>query len=303
MAEKKVKENTEPDNKKQGGGDNEMFSKGVDLNVYTILKDDDKPTWEREIPKPLPGSGGECFVMTLVGPRSSGKSVVINNLILRDEMLRGLFEQILIISPTIHSDSSSRYLIAEAGKENVYEAYSEHIIQNLIDSVKDKEKHERSMKLIILDDVIGSIPKYNSLIYNLTSKARHWSISMIISTQNLRELPPVCRNNTTHWGFFRSGNLKEVEKMLEEMGSLGSKENCYELYTHCVEEPHKFMYIDHNYNVFKTFTEHVWSKFTEDGHYNTDFVGGDGNSIEEEKKNAENKISANNNKNGDQQRK
>ena len=300
MAEKKVKENTEPDNKKQGGGDNEMFSKGVDLNVYTILKDDDKPTWEREIPKPLPGSGGECFVMTLVGPRSSGKSVVINNLILRDEMLRGLFEQILIISPTIHSDSSSRYLIAEAGKENVYEAYSEHIIQNLIDSVKDKEKHERSMKLIILDDVIGSIPKYNSLIYNLTSKARHWSISMIISTQNLRELPPVCRNNTTHWGFFRSGNLKEVEKMLEEMGS---KENCYELYTHCVEEPHKFMYIDHNYNVFKTFTEHVWSKFTEDGHYNTDFVGGDGNSIEEEKKNAENKISANNNKNGDQQRK
>ena len=253
---------------------NEMFSKGVDLNVYSISQDDDKPTWEREIPKPLPGSAGECFVLTLVGPRSSGKSVVINNLVLRDEMLRGLFEQILIISPTIHSDSSSRFLIAEAGKENVYEAYSEDIIQGLINSVKDKEKHERSMKLIILDDVIGSIPKYNSLIYNLTSKARHWSISMIISTQNLRELPPVCRNNTTNWGFFRSGNLKEVEKMLEEMGSLGSKENCFELYNHCVEEPHKFMYIDANYNVFKCFTEHVWSKFTEDGKYNADFLGG-----------------------------
>ena len=292
MAEKKTDEKTNVKN-----DDNALFSKGVDLNVYTILKDDDKPTWTREIPRPLPGSGGECFVMTLVGPRSSGKSVVINNLILRDEMLRGLFEQILIISPTIHSDSSSRYLIAEAGKENVYEAYSEDIIQGLINSVKEKDKNERSMKLIILDDVIGSIPKYNSLIYNLTSKARHWSISMIISTQNLRELPPVCRNNTTHWGFFRSGNLKEVEKMLEEMGSLGSKENCYALYQHCVEEPHKFMYIDEKYNVYKTFTEHIWSKFTEDGRYNTDFVGGDGNSIEEAQ-NAEKKISANNNKDG-----
>jgi hypothetical protein len=261
------------DDKQQENANKEIFSKGVDLNVYSISKDDDKPTWEREIPKPLPGSAGECFVLTLVGPRSSGKSVVINNLVLRDEMLRGLFEQILIISPTIHSDSSSRFLIAEAGKENVYEMYSEDIIQQLIDGVKDKDKHERSMKLVILDDVIGSIPKYNSLIYNLTSKARHWSISMIISTQNLRELPPVCRNNTTNWAFFRSGNLKEVEKMLEEMGSLGSKENCFQLYQHCVEEPHKFMYIDADYNVFKCFTEHVWSKFTEDGKYNTDFVG------------------------------
>ena len=217
---------------------------------------------------------------------------MINNLVLRDEMLRGLFERILIISPTIHSDSSSRFLIAEAGKENVYEAYAEEIIQSLIDDVKGKDKHERSMKLVILDDVIGSIPKFNSLVYNLTSKARHWSISMIISTQNLRELSPVCRNNTTHWAFFRSGNLKEIEKMMEEMGSLGSKENCYQLYQHCVEEPHKFIYVDEKFNVYKTFTEHVWSKYTEDGKYNTDFVNGGGNSLENEKK-----ISANSNNN------
>ena len=286
--EKKNKE-TDPNDKHQGSS----LGSNVDLNVYTITTDEDKPTCDREVPIPLPGSKGECFVMTLVGPRSSGKSVVINNLILRDEMLRGLFERILIISPTIHSDSSSRFLIQEAGKENVYEAYAESIIQDLIDSVKHKEKHERNMKLIILDDVIGSIPKYNSLIYNLTSKARHWSISMIISTQNLRELPPVCRNNTTNWAFFRSGNLKEVEKMMEEMGSLGSKDNCYALYQACVEEPHKFMYIDADYNVYKCFTDHIWSKYTEDGKYNADFVGG-GNSLEDEKK-----ISANSNNNGD----
>ncbi len=288
------KKNTEDNPVDKGKGNPVEFNSGVDLNVYTIKKDDDKPTWDREVPIPLPGSKGECFVMTLVGPRSSGKSVVINNMILRDEMLRGLFERILIISPTIHSDSSSRFLIAEAGKENVYEAYSEQIIQDLIDSVKDKEKHERSMKLVILDDVIGSIPKYNSLVYNLTSKARHWSISMIISTQNLRELPPVCRNNTTNWAFFRSGNLKEIEKMMEEMGSLGSKDNCYALYQACVEEPHKFMYVDADFNVYKCFTEHVWSKYTEDGKYNQDFVGSGGNSLEEEKK-----ISAKSIDNGD----
>lgn len=276
-----MEENKEEDKSVDTNSNDELFTKNVDLNVYTIKQDDDKPTWERELPLPLPGSGGECFVLTLVGPRSSGKSVVINNLLLRDEMLRGLFEQILIISPTIHSDSSSRYLIKEAGKENVYEAYSEDIIQGLIDSVKDKEKHERSMKLVILDDVIGSIPKYNSLVYNLTSKARHWSISMIISTQNLRELPPVVRNNTTNWIFFRSGNLKEIEKMMEELGSLGSKENCLNLYTTCVEEPHNFMYIDEKYNVFKCFTEHIWSKFTPDGKYNADFVG---NGVNEENK-------------------
>ena len=261
-------------NDKDKDKEDPTFNKGVDLNVYSLVKDFDKPTWVREIPEPLPGYDGECFVFTLVGPRSSGKSVVINNLILREEMLRDLFEEIIIISPTIHSDSSSRFLIHEVGKDNVYEAYSEEIIQGLINSVKDKDKNERNMKLIVLDDVIGSIPKYNSLVYNLTSKARHWSISMIISTQNLRELPPVCRNNTTNWAFFRSGNLKEISKMMEEMGSLGSPENCFALYTACVEEPHKFMYIDNKFNVYKCFTEHMWSKYTEDGRYNTDFVGG-----------------------------
>jgi len=267
-------------NSKQTDKSEETFNKGIDLNCYSLVKDEEKPTWEREIPEPLPGYDGECFVFTLVGPRSSGKSVVINNLVLRDEMLRNLFSDIIIISPTIHSDSSSRFLIHEVGKDNVYEAYSEQIIQSLIDSVKDKDKMERSMKLIILDDVIGSIPKYNSLVYNLTSKARHWSISMIISTQNLRELPPVVRNNTTNWAFFRSGNLKEIGKMLEEMGSLGSPENCFALYTACVEEPHKFMYIDNKFNVYKCFTEHLWSKYTEDGHYNNDFAGADGVDME-----------------------
>ena len=258
--------------------DDDVFNKegkNIDLEVYSLKKDDDKPTYIRPIPEPLPGSDGECFVFTLIGPRSSGKSVVISNLVLRDEFMRGLFEEIIIISPTIHSDSTARFLINEVGKDKVYEAYSEQIIQDLIDSVKDKDRHEREMKLIILDDVIGSIPKFNSLVYNLTSKARHWSISMIISSQNLRELPPVCRNNTTHWAFFRSGNLKEIGKMMEEMGSLGSPDNCYALYCTCVEEPHKFMYIDNKFNVHRCFSEHIWSKYTEDGHYNTDFVGSD----------------------------
>jgi len=274
---------------KKEDSDEPTFDKpgNVDLEVYSLKADDEKPTFERPIPEPLPGSDGECFVLTLVGPRSSGKSVVISNLVLRDEMMRGLYEEIIIISPTIYSDSTARFLINEVGKDRVYEAYDESIIQGLIDSVKDKDRSERSMKLIILDDVIGSIPKYNSLVYNLTSKARHWSISMIISTQNLRELPPVCRNNTTNWAFFRSGNLKEIGKMMEEMGSLGSPDNCYELYKTCVEEPHKFMYVDNKFNVYKCFTEHIWSKYTEDGKYNSDYIGG-GNI------NVENKISDSN---------
>ena len=275
----KPKTDNEPEFDKSGN---------VDLNVYSLKSDDEKPTFERPIPEPLPGSDGECFVLTLVGPRSSGKSVVISNLILRDEMMRGLYEEIIIISPTIYSDSTARFLINEVGKDRVYEAYDESIIQGLINSVKDKDRNERQMKLIILDDVIGSIPKYNSLVYNLTSKARHWSISMIISTQNLRELPPVVRNNTTNWAFFRSGNLKEIGKMMEEMGSLGSPDNCYELYKACVEEPHKFMYVDNKFNVYRCFTEHIWSKYTEDGKYNSDFMGENGNV------NVENKILDNN---------
>lgn len=93
-----MKENNDDDTT----SDNDTaFNKNVDLNVYSLKKDDDKPSFVRPIPEPLPGADGECFVLTLVGPRSSGKSVVINNLILREEMMRGLYSDIIIISPTI----------------------------------------------------------------------------------------------------------------------------------------------------------------------------------------------------------
>ena len=52
------------------------------------------------------------------------------------------------------------------------------------------------------------------------------------------------------------------------------------------------MYVDADFNVYKCFTEHVWSKYTEDGRYNADFVGG-GNSLEQEKKISANGITEN----------
>ncbi len=125
----KKKTEDEPNEKTTDTG-NEMFSKGVDLNVYTIKKDDDKPTWDREVPKPLPGSKGECFVFTLVGPRSSGKSVVINNLVLRDEMLRNVFKDI------VNNSNYQVYQLVGAYGDAIYHPQILEIVEFLLKTDK-----------------------------------------------------------------------------------------------------------------------------------------------------------------------
>jgi len=114
----------------------------------------------------------------------------------------------------------------------------------------------------------------NSKIYNLSSRSRHYLISLVYLTQNLRSLSPVVRSNTTHWFLFRNPNMKEMEKICEEFAFLGSRDNVYRLYEHITQVPFNFMYIDDDYNVWENFQTKVWSKFNDDGSYAEEFGGG-----------------------------
>ena len=245
-----------------------------DLEIHPIQPDEDVSPFTKDIAPPLPGSDGHPFVMVALGKRKSGKTTILNNLILKESMMRNRFSQIIIISPTIIYDQTSRFLVEEAGKYNCFDTYTDGIIDRLIEFQASKEKKERKHILLIADDLIGTM-KRECKAFSLSSRSRHYLISIIYLTQNLRTLSPVVRGNATHWALFRNPNMKEMEKVCEEFAFLGSKNNVYRLYEHITKVPYNFMYVDDDYNVWENFTKKIWSKFNESGGYNAEW-GGEG---------------------------
>ena len=240
------------------------------LNILPIKNDDRRQPLGKDIPEPLPQ---KSFRMGLIGYSGSGKTVVLNNILLR--FLKDKFDAIYIISPTICNDDSTRFLVKYAGKDNCFESYDDKIITHII----DMQKMGDSMGVmghvcLVIDDFITEVPQ-NAKIWGLFTKARHYNISIIIASQMWRKIPALARTQLTHIGYFRTANELELQKFIEEViiNYTGSSDKALDIYMKATAEPYNFLYLDmNNFKAYKNLgDELLFSKFNDDGSYNSEY--------------------------------
>lgn len=253
-----------------------------DMIIYPIKEDPTKPIY-REVGEPLLKPP---FTYAFVGFRGSSKTTTLMNLILRpfpfygasdkvnpkDPKTLPVFDNIFVISPTIGLDSTSKPLLKVVPPENIFTDYSDAMIDQILAYQKAQEP-PREKTLIICDDILGLGGKGlspTSKIYRLPAVLRHYDCSICYLVQLLRgngSLPPITRNNIEGWFLYKNPNSREIEKMGEEFGSFGGKENFYRLYRDAVmEKPYSFLFLDsRKYLAYNNLTDHMWSKYNEDG--------------------------------------
>lgn len=153
-------------------------------------------------------------LITICGMRGSGKSYLTKHLI---DTYYDLFQSVLIICP---SNFSNFY---ERNKYNVVEEYHPKLITDIMDKMaqvnKDKNKRDPDFKhiLIVLDDCIADINLNKSKeLRQLVVRGRHFGISLLITTQYVKSVPPLVRNNTQYYFLSRQNraSLDIVEKEL-----------------------------------------------------------------------------------------
>ena len=87
----------------------------------------------------------------------------------------------------------------------------------------------------------------SKFVDSLFVKARHWNVSVILSTQKLK-LPlisPTVRVNVTNLFVFRLRNQSDLwDGLIYEYSALVSKELLYAAYKQAVSIPYNFLYID-----------------------------------------------------------
>lgn len=170
-------------------------------------------------PDPLPK---HAFLMGIVAPPRSGKSNLLMTLIGASHMYgRDYFEEIYYLSPSQNFDNTTRFVLPQL--ENVIQIDDPDILENadvIIKQIMNQQAKERpedrKKVLVILDDMAGTLER-NKILQKLSTKYRHYGVSIIVSTQQYKSIPVMIRNCLTCFIHFHIPNEKEFIKMNEEL--------------------------------------------------------------------------------------
>ena len=190
----------------------------------------------------VPGGGA---LMLMLAPVKVGKSTIISNMLLNDNFFgQEFFQDVQIISNTIKNDITSRFLNKAF---NVYDYYSDDIIEGLINRQKSVSKENQLETALILDDCLGSI-KRESKINHLASRYRHFNIKLlVISSQKFKgSVSPIIRANATDVTVGSPfPNQKELLAIADEYGDLfGGSDNWMKIYRQATPNKYDFLYMD-----------------------------------------------------------
>jgi hypothetical protein len=180
---------------------------------------------------------------------------------------RGKFSRIYWVSPTARVDGGLDQLrdyVKNHTDQNQDEDPTFHetidvaFLQSRVDRqkkiteyLKGKKSKQKGFNIcIVLDDLADvkkGLPEISRFVDSLFVKARHWGVSVVLSTQKLKLSlsSPCVRVNATCLLAWRLRNQSDLlEGLVYEYSALVSKEKLYEAYKQAVAIPYNFLYVN-----------------------------------------------------------
>jgi len=249
-----------------------------DLTIYPVQLDADRPKY-REVNENLLAPP---WRIAIVGASKSGKSNYLMNYF-RSRFFGGdekagvepCFTKVHVFSPNLGLDSTTRHLREIAGEDNMYQTYSDQVIDNIIQYQKDMGDN-RDRALIIADDLIALGCSPTARLFTSSTYLRHLDVSIVYLTQSYQShnsLPPIVKNNLEGMVFFRNPSSKQTKAFCDDLqGTFGTAQNVKNILDYATQKPYHFAYFDYrNLRAFHNHTEFLWEKYSEDGSFNDDF--------------------------------
>lgn len=183
------------------------------------------------------------FMMTIVGKPGSGKSSLIEELLLNEELLNNKFEYIIFFSP---SELMNIKLIQN---QNWFTIFNLQILQNIIDNLIQliEENKQKVKVLFVFDDMISQIKLYKNnsdfikFIYNRRHLLPfHTEISLIITTQRYVMIPINFRACLSDIIIFKLNNRDYRFIKEDSVGEI----NINQLNDNILKNDHDFLYIN-----------------------------------------------------------
>jgi len=231
----------------------------MSLEIQKLTEKDTKYKENDLLPEPLPKLP---FRALLVACSHSGKTLTIGNMLARKEFgYKKIFkENVFLFSPTYELGDPSMHGV-DIDEDRVFKDFDQVVITEIMDDQKAAIKRYGKSKaphvLLVFDDLIAHMPQNKqSLLIKLFFSARHWKISLILTTQSYKHTPKAVRLNSSHMMIFRCNNKEKGQIGEEQVVDLPVFFAVYEIAT---KEPFSFLYIDNS----KPVRERFYVKFEE----------------------------------------
>lgn len=211
-----------------------------------------------------------AFNIGIIAPPRSGKSNLIMNLLLNPDFYYNkkthpysYFDEIYYLSPTQTFDFTTKTLLPKL--DNLIQisdpdelANADILLEQLQKEQAEVEEEDRKKILIIYDDMIGLLEKMPKLV-QLSTKFRHYSMSIISVSQSYRRIPSVMRNCWTAMIVFDLKNEKEFGKIHDEF--TGSIPDSEALIKNIVKKRYDFFYFNiERQQLYHNFEKLMWSR-------------------------------------------
>lgn len=230
--------------------------KPLKFNQNIKLPPDTTPKW-------LPH---RFFFTPIFGNRNVGKSVLITNMLYQG--LKDVYKYIYVFSPTCKYDLTYQsiknlpnvYLCDEPSPEFITHIFKHHegIYKRYLKHLENKQKNKKEFDifdnntdefkqppftLMIFDDLSQDYKKYSKILARLSYTARHVGISCLLTSHQIRVLPPSCRSQSTQFIIFRIPDF-EKQKWLYENSDLMNVKDLEKLLNYATSIPYQFLYYD-----------------------------------------------------------
>ncbi len=184
------------------------------------------------------------FYLLSCGAGNSGKTLSTVSLI--DKYYKHFKKSTIIFT---HSRCPTLMKMAEKFKAHVFnDIYGSNgnRIEAILKLQEDREKNDLPVKnmLLIFDDFITSdeTNKRKGSLTKLFSMARHFSVSMVFTSQSWTLIPPPVRRMATDVIVFATANMKELRSMADELCGFVSEDEWRVLFEVATSEKHNFLY-------------------------------------------------------------
>lgn len=192
---------------------------------------------------------------------SSGKTVLIANLLKNKEMYYHYFDKVFMCNSNIKDGEidDESFNGVKFNKKRMFDDIDFEILQNIYDDIKETEDYKEKAFLLICDDLGPNFEKMSSGMLKLFLKHRHYKLSIILVSQAVRLFSRKLRANASHLISFYCSNLEE-RKALNEITNLNQK-LFDDLLDYCCSENYSFMFVDlltpRKIKVYKNLNEEV----------------------------------------------
>jgi hypothetical protein len=206
--------------------------------IFSRPPKEEKKKAKTVIRESLPGIiNDRPFVWILAGAKGSGKSCLCVKLL--KTHLCGVFEEIIIISPTFRLQYKKLWSQLSPDGITVHELLDDTLLDKLL--TEQCVKHNIN-SLIIFDDNGSDIRKVDQQKLNkLISNSRHTLTSCMFLSQRVSQNMPIIRSQCDIWCVFAASSYMEREIMYKEVSVVDRKTFQQMFNSATTDKPHSFL--------------------------------------------------------------